>query len=184
MTEGVPRFMLVLAAIVAIVAISVGIRDHAKQQETKAPASTSTPTLADSNLRKKSTSAKTRGARKPASEEPASEGNDSTTSGPPQAIWKSPFTKAGAEATGVNDAPNTLRAQAANDEREAALGRGNRGNELGPKTTKPPVSDPNCLPLPNLTGTRDVDAYYYQNWAREYWCYDSLQSVIQSASRK
>jgi hypothetical protein len=172
MTEGVPRFMLVLAAIVAIVAISVGIRDHAKQQETKVPAITSTPTPADSNLRKKSTSAKTRRAPMP-----ASEGNDRTTSGPPQVIWKSPFTKAGAKATGVNDAPNTLRAQAANDEREAG-GRGNRVKELDPKTTKPPVSDPNCLPLPNLTGTRDVDAYYYQNWAREYWCYDSLQSAI------
>jgi hypothetical protein len=175
MTEGVPRFMLVLAAIVAIVAISVGIRDHARQQETKAPASTSTPSLADSNLRKKSTSAKTRRAPMP-----ATEGNDRTTSGPPQVIWKSPFTKAGAKATGGNDAPNTLRAQAANDEREATLGRGNRVNELDPKTTKPPVLDPECLPLPNLTGTRDVDAYYYQNWAREYWCYDS----IQSASRK
>src|SRR5579864_4960701 len=172
MTEGVPRFMLVLAAIVAIVAISVGIRDHAKPQEIKVPTITSTPTLADSNLRKKSTSAKTR--RRPT---PATEGNDRTTSGPPQVIWKSPFTKAGAKATGVNDAPNTLRAQAANDEREAALGRGNRVNELDPKTAKLPASDPKCVPLPNLTGTGDVDAYYYQNWAREYWCYDSIQSA-------
>jgi hypothetical protein len=179
MTEGVPRFMLVLAAMVAIVAISVGIRDHAKQQETKAPASTNTPTLADSNRRKKSTSAKTRRAPRP-----ASEGNDGTTSAPPQVIWKSPFTKASAKATGVNDAPNTLTAQAVNDEREAALGGGNRVNELDPKTPKPPVSDPQCLPLPNLTGMRDVDAYYYQNWARVYWCYDSIQSAIQSASRK
>jgi hypothetical protein len=27
-----------------------------------------------------------------------------------------------------------------------------------------------CVPLPNLTKPRDVDAAYYQNWAREYSC--------------
>jgi hypothetical protein len=31
-------------------------------------------------------------------------------------------------------------------------------------------ASPSCAPLPNSTKPRDVDAIYYQGWAREYGC--------------
>jgi hypothetical protein len=63
--------------------------------------------------------------------------------------------KAGAKATVVMDnGPNTVGAQAAHDD----------GNELDTIT----ACGAQSLTLPNLTKPGDVDAAYYENWAREY----------------
>src|SRR5690242_4268910 len=51
-----------------------------------------------------------------------------------------------------------------------------QANEAGKnkKMTSTRSSAGHCLPLPNKTDLADVDAPYYTNWAREYWCYDSI----------
>jgi hypothetical protein len=160
MAEGIPRFLLVLTAIVAIVAISVGIRDYGKQQkETKSPA-TGTPSVVDSKVQRQSNSAKTKRARTPRS---AADGTDAAD--------------AGANAIFVNkNAANTVRVQGAHSE-DALMDDQNNplGNKLDGKTGNPALSTKHCVPLPNVTKPEDVDAPYYKNWAREYWCYDSIQ---------
>jgi hypothetical protein len=41
---------------------------------------------------------------------------------------------------------------------------------LGPIENKRKAVPARCSPLPNSTKADDVDAPYYQNWAREYGC--------------
>src|SRR5215472_13571284 len=119
MAEGIPRFLLVLTAIVAIVAISVGIRDYRKK-ETKPPASTGTPGIVDSSAPRQTNSAKTKRAPKPRS---VADGMESQVGGE--------AADAGPNAIFVNKhAPNTVRVQAADSE-DALMD--DQNNPLGSK---------------------------------------------------
>ena len=145
--EEVPRSLLVLTGIVVLVAVYVGIRDHVK-----ADARTSTSTTAGiaskaTAVPKKTTSAKTRQARRSATEA------DATTTAPDDAGERrsgGESAKAGAEAI-ADTTPNTVGTPPAYDQVEAL-----------PRT--------HCVPLPNETKPGDVDVAYYQNWASEYGC--------------
>ena len=79
---------------------------------------------------------------------------------------------ADARAISVNDhAPNAIGAQAAPEPAEAAMNQRPRAeNELKTNVVGAAFSVPQCIPLPNSVMRGDVDAPYYENWAREYSC--------------
>jgi hypothetical protein len=151
------RLVVVMAGIVAVVAIAIGIKDYVQQ---KHPTSTSTPTIVPSktkSVQRKNTSAKTSG-RSPMSME-------GSAHAPADKVQKPLLTKT----FGNADA----KAQAAHDAAGAAMDRNNRQNrEFDTSTT--------CVPLPNLTKSGDIDAPYYENWAREYGCLLLPESPPQS----
>lgn len=165
MPDPLPRWLLVLTGIIALVAICVGIKDYVEQKN--ATAAATTPVVADANAttrRNKATSAKAIRARLSVNASPTAQvaayNMDST-------LMSEEF--ANTRTNGIfepGNGLNTLIGQAARDELEAATDPDNRvRNELH-SFAAPGASG--CLPLPNLTKPGDVDAPYYENWARTY----------------
>ena len=172
-----PRLLLALAVIVAIGAVSLGIRDYVrKKKEAEPPTSTSTPTGVHSNaltVPTKTTAANTRRSRMSATEADTSATALPVADDMEKPLSSEEFAKAGGKAiNAIDNAPNNVRARAAHDELAAAMGRKNRVcdelNTITASETARPVVALQSLPLPNLTKPGDVDAAYYQNWAREY----------------
>jgi hypothetical protein len=149
MPETVPRLLVVITGIVAVLATVVGVRDYVGRKETaKPPASASSTTVAQSipgTVRRKTASAKTRRARMSATEANTPAGLAATDTEKPIISEES------AKHDVVHDTPKNVRVQLAHYEVNAALLLA-------------------CLPLPNSTKPGDVDATYYQDWAREYGC--------------
>jgi len=170
MTETMPRSLLALTGIVALIAISVGIKDYVQQpKQAKPPTNMSTPTAVQSNAEpKKTTSAKTRHSRMSAREANAHAPAQTAADNMEKPLTSEEFADSGAAIVVIGNAPNTVGAP---DKGEAALDRNNRvSNELNTRISRSAVSAPQCLPLPNLIKSGDVDASYYRNWAREYLC--------------
>jgi hypothetical protein len=151
----------VLTVIVAIVAISIGIKDYVDQRkEAKLPANTSESTSVPSNAttHRKSNSGKIKLARMSTTEKMSPGTAKSTTDNPvtnnnevEKRLNSGEFATMGVKAIPVADnTPGTVRGRANRDGVEAALSEGQ------------------CLPLPNLTKPEDVDGKYYMNWAKEY----------------
>jgi len=158
MPETLSRPLVALTVIVTVVAISLGIKDYVEQHKKAEPsASTSTPTEVRSNARtrsRKTTSAKAMRARTSATEASAPAAAQGAADDMEKALISQESAKPGAKATVVMDnGQNTVGAQAAHDD----------GNELDTITACGAQSL-----LPNLTKPGDVDAAYYENWAREY----------------
>lgn len=170
MPESLPRPLLVLTAIVAAVALFIGVRDYLDQKkEAKLP--TTTPTVEQENVKAHSNNKKTASAKGRRAHISSSEIN---------------------RAERAANSPDQLRKQMARDEvfnadenavivldtrlsaSQAQSGRGRSGSGQNRdrqgqgdfETVFAPGSA--CMPLPNLTKPGDVDAPYYQNWAREY----------------
>ena len=163
MPDPLPRWVVALTVIVAVVAISVGIKDYLQQKNVAPPAIN--PIVADSNAKKKpkkTTLAKTRRAPMP------SETNALATTRTDAENIEKPltgeFSKPAAKAMLLTDGgPNNLIVQAAQREAEAtANGSARSRNEFNATGLSA------CLPLPNLTKPGDIDAPYYENWARAY----------------
>ena len=151
--EILTRPMVALAAVIAIVALALGIEDYVEQQNAKAPAGTVTPTLehTKSTRPKKTTSAKR--AYMSATEATA-EKSQNAADEMEKPLISEESSDAGAKASIVKEIrPNPLKAQATHDEAEAAT-HGDNGSS--------------CLPLPNGTQPGDVDAPYYFGWAGQY----------------
>jgi len=165
------RPAVALAAIVAILAIGLGIKDYVERPMTNSPAGTATPPVEHTKAitrPKKSASGKTERTRTSATEATAEE----TAQGAPAADeMQKPVTSGGsADADGkqtiaMDNEPNTLTAEA-RDQREAAIGLDNRVPNEHDTIAGPGSSA--CLPLPNGTLPGDVDAAYYFGWATEY----------------
>ena len=151
MPEFLPRILVVLTGLVAILALYVGITDYVHRRKDAVPATgESASTVVRSSaatVRKKI--AKARRARTPATElidavpRLAAQGDDTDTG--KQIVG---------EALGVAlyDAPKAHHVQPAFDRFDGTL------------------TSAACVPLPNSTKPGDVDATYYQNWAKEYGC--------------
>jgi hypothetical protein len=167
--EALPRPLVALTVIVAFVAIYVGIKDYVGQKKATSPATTSTPTAVHSNAiakTRKTAPARTRRARMAA-----------TAANPParpraaadtleQQLIRDEFADTGAKSTvSMYDGPNGIRSQAAQNE-GAAMDRNGRVHNGLDAIVVPGLKA--CLPLPNMTEPGDVDAPYYENWAREY----------------
>ncbi len=150
MPEFLPRILVVLTGLVAVIALYVGITDYLHRRKDAAPpssesASTVVPSSA-ATVRKKI--AKSRQARTLATESidavPVPAQGDDTGTGK-QIVG---------EAFGavLYDAPKAHQVQPAFDRFDGTL------------------TSAACVPLPNSTKPGDVDATYYQNWAKEYGC--------------
>ena len=159
MPESVPRLLAAITGIVAIVAIVFAVKDYLQPPKAKPPASTSTPTVIHSNAvtgHKKAKSDTTRRARVSVAEAGASATTKAAAGDTRKLIASDgavpPFTKAAAMS---DNAPESADAQDALDPLGAAMNQNGRiCYELDT--------------LPNMTKPGDVDAAYYQNWAREY----------------
>jgi Tfp pilus assembly major pilin PilA len=165
MPDPLPRWLLVLTGIVALVAIYVGIKDYVERKNRTAAATTQI--VADSNptvRHNKATSAKARRAQLSANASPTAQvaANDMDST-----LMSEEFANTSTNGIfGPGNGLNTLIGQAAHDELEAATDPDNRvRNELHSFAAPGALG---CLPLPNLTKPGDVDAPYYANWAREY----------------
>jgi len=165
MSEGVPRLLLALVLIFAIGTISLGIKDHFQEKNAKPPANTPSVQSNPISLRKK-ISAKTGRVQTPKMRQTAADD-----------MRQSPITKesgdAGSKGIFVN-AQKRVSTQATQGE-EAAM---DQNYELNRKIARRAMSPAHCLPLPNRTNLTDADAPYYKNWAREYSCYDTIQSTV------
>jgi hypothetical protein len=147
------RSISALAAVIAVVAIFVGIKDYIEQQKEKPAASTSTRMVVASKtitVPKNTTSAKTGRSRMSANKAVAPATAQAGADNMEKPLISEEFAKASAEPGADN---NTIRAQTAHDKVEAAT-----------------LSTAQCLPLPNGTKPGNVDEGYYKNWAREYLC--------------
>lgn len=156
MDEGVPRVLLALTVIVAVAAISLAIKDRFQEKNAKPPASTVSVPSNPITQRKK-ISANSARTRMPATTQT---GTDDV-----------------ANPIFVNT-PKGVSSQAAEGEVAATDQSKLLPNERDKKIANPGLSPAHCLPLPNMTNQKDVDGPYYNNWAREYWCYDTIQSTV------
>lgn len=175
MKEGIPRPVLALAAIVALVVVSIAIKDYfQKPKEAQSVASTS-PSDAQSNAKaaaKKINSTKHRRVRTSALAE-----NSVNTAYPAADDIEKPAIDR--QSVGADNAGSTLNQYAENaaadqashaDTDAAVEGHTRPGDVVKAKLVKFVFSAPKCVPLPNLVMRQDVDAPYYENWAREYSC--------------
>ena len=149
------RIVLALAAIVAVVGISLGIIDYVVKKSNP-PAST------DSAAVDRSNNSDTAAAQKKDTTAKARQGRVSATQG------KTPAQQASADEKPLisEDFADNVGAQAAQDEVEAGMDRNNRVRNI----VRPALPSKQCLPLPNGTKAGDVDAFYYKDWAKEYSC--------------
>src|SRR5215469_4425566 len=163
----VTRPVVVLAAVVAIVAIALGVKDYVERDE-NSPAGPDTPTVEQMRAithPKKGSSGKTDRTRMSATDRTAA----AQAAAAANEIEKPLFSGQSSDARStralvIENRPNPLTAQAGRDEQEAA----DRGNGApNPRDAAKPGS-PTCLPLPNGTQPEDVDAPYYFGWATEY----------------
>jgi hypothetical protein len=162
MPETMPRWLIALAGIIAVVVIFVGIRDYVQEKKARPPASTSSSTVVGPNaVLKRNASAKTRQARISASRANARTSSQTAADNAERTLISEEFAKTGPKAKVlIDNAPNTMSTR---DDEEAAMEQ-NTGVRKNLDMTKA------CMPLPNLTKPGDVDATYYRNWAREYSC--------------
>ena len=176
MNEGIPRPLLALAAIVVLAAISLGIKDHfhpSKEAQAMASANPSVAASSAAAVPKKIDSAKLRRVRVSGLRANPPDTAQSATDGIERQSVSVNYTKADAEAFIVNNhAWNTVGlAHAAHYQADATMDSRTRlGKELNAKIVKASLSAPQCVPLPNSVMHGDVDAHYYENWAREYSC--------------
>lgn len=150
MPEFIPRSLVVLTVVVAGIALWIGIRDYVGAKNRVWPAVTTGTQKAPQpyvTVRKKAFAVNKRRMQASATETNAQVSN-----------------------TGGNGAETPLIRE--------ILARGETAYN-GAKTAKvqPLLNEANsrsspheCVPLPNSTKPEDVDAIYYQGWAREYGC--------------
>ena len=164
MPDPLPRWLLALAGIVALVAICVGIKDYVQRKDADSQASALTSAVvnpAPVARHKKTTSAKTKQTRGPANELSSRSDTSLAANGTEKPLVSAEFaTLSGNEASLLGSGP-----EAASDQAEAAAMdedyRVRNHSAVFPGSSA-------CLPLPNLTQPGDVDAPYYENWAKEY----------------
>lgn len=168
MNEGIPRPLLVLAGIVVLAAVFVGVKDYFQKPRETQPTASASPSVTPSNT---TTVAKKAGSTKLRRVRISSTGNAANTSdsAADDIEGRSSSKESGEAGSETSDdyAQSTV-AQAARDGAEAAMER--QGDEINAKIVRLLFSPPKCVPLPNLVINGDVDAPYYENWAREYSC--------------
>lgn len=152
MPEFVPRFLVVVTGIVAVLALIIGIKDYVQRPNYAShTSSVDVPSAAhptDTPARKKHASGKVKRAVLSQADLSAAASNVAANSGDGLTIEGDSITSGGS-AYGL---PRIEKLHSARDESTLTL------------VTR------SCAPLPNSTKPEDVDAPYYQKWAREYGC--------------
>jgi hypothetical protein len=167
MPETLPRPLIALTVIVAALAIYTGVKDHYDQKR-QAVSAANTVSATDASAAQK-LPAKKKHLRKAAEarRRSAPAGDSGATQNPgadiAQQLVHDQFAQASAHAKlGVGNDQDA----GANAESEKAGEIRNR-KQQGSREFDASLS-PECLPLPNMTKPGDVDAPYYENWAKEY----------------
>jgi hypothetical protein len=162
-----PRIFVALTAIVAIAAISLAIKDYVQQNNAPAASTNSVTVVAPepTTAPQKSTPKKTKRARSSPTEANPTEEARAAADEVEKPLVGDELGNARANAIDGEETSNSAKAQAVDNEPDLPACN----------TAKPLLPPSESLPLPNMTKPGDVDAPYYQNWAREYWCYDSIQ---------
>ena len=174
MNDGIPRPLLALTAIVFLAALYVGVRDYFQKPREAQPTASAVVAVAQSNatsVPKKTRSPRLRRVRMSAmaanAANPAHSAEDTE-----KPFISQQSSVADAKQIGSDYAPNSEGVQAAHDKAEAAEDRPVIvGYGLRTSIVVSAFSVPQCIPLPNSVMREDVDAPYYENWAREYSCH-------------
>lgn len=174
MPETLPRPLIALTVIVAAIAIYTGVKDHYDQKKQAAAATTISE--ADASAKhdgstKKIHSRKTKGSRRAEAVAVASgatkkSGADAPASGNDIAHQLVRDEYAQASALAKAGTGSEQDAAETDGQQEQAGGMQDRKRK-GSREFDASLS-PECLPLPNMTKPGDVDAPYYENWAKEY----------------
>lgn len=149
MPEFIPRTLVVFTALIAAIALFVGIRDYVATKHKAQPTAATAQNIVQPNAgtaRKKATAKK--GRAQPSAAETTAAVADAAWDTAGKSLIKDVLMK-------VEPAPNGQRSA----EVQPVL------NEASSRS-----SSRSCAPLPNSTRPEDVDAIYYQGWAREYGC--------------
>jgi hypothetical protein len=170
MPDSMPRVALALAAIVAIVVISVAVKDYVQHEKQAKPATTvSTTTVADAKAKSRSNkSSSKRNSAKTRAQLSMSTAKASAQAA--EGVEKQPingdFAGTDAATMAMKDAdPSVSQTQLADDPIQTSDGQNRLRNQLDRLGSR---GSSTCLPLPNGTTFGDVDAAYYDNWAGEY----------------
>lgn len=179
MSDGIPRPLIALAAIVALVAIIFGVKDFVSGRKGASPSATTSapaaiqPTAESTKKvakKQKTSSAQTKRSRRSAPEANAGASAEAGTDDLSRPLISDRLANNGAEGTIAGDAASTAAAaQAGNDALEAATDRKHQPSPAA-EAARSALFVAQCVPLPNVTDPRDADGPYYQNWAREYSC--------------
>jgi len=151
MPEFIPRSLVILTAVVTLIAMFIGVRDYlATKHETRPTVSLGAKSAVqpdEISARKKIDTAKKRRAERSAAD---------TTAAVAATAW---------DATGKSLIKDMLvKVESTPNGRKIAEVQ----PVLNEANSRP--SSRASAPLPNSTKPEDVDAIYYQGWAREYGC--------------
>ena len=151
------RLILALLGILAVVVITVAIKDYVVQRrDVTATVSTTPPVAPSSDAEKRNASSKKRRARANTAGSNAAATAQADAEG-----LKEQGSDEFATATVINNAPNPASTQTPHNETNTRL-------RTASDSDGPELFAARCVPLPNLTKPGDVDGPYYQNWAKEY----------------
>jgi hypothetical protein len=161
MPETLPRPLVILTVIVALIAIFVGVKDYLDKRKSPNAQDSSTPhVVAYSSVATdaKKTPAKAKRGR-------GSEAANSARVLAAEEDMGKPMVSGefGSGRTGFGYGLGVSQA----DPNQAMLVAGTMGEEKAARVLGA-ASSSACLPLPNGTNVGDVDAPYYQNWSRVY----------------
>lgn len=160
MPENLPRPLIILAGIIAILVVIFGVRDYFQKRDNQASASVSTPTVTSPAVNaehKKAGSSKSRQRREATSDANARAATHGEEPAKRTAMTSEIF--ANADEKEINDLQETAGTRTTGKKVKSGLQQINLASER------------QCLPLPNLVQHGDVDANWYENWAREYKCF-------------
>lgn len=151
MPEFIPRSLVILTAAIALIALFIGVRDYvANKHEVRPAVSVGAPAAVQPNeasAHKKIGTAKNRRAER---------SDAQPTAAVAEAAW---------DAAGKSLIKDVLARVESTPDRGRTVEAPPIVNEAASRT-----SSRSCAPLPNSTKPQDVDALYYQGWAREYGC--------------
>lgn len=149
MPEFIPRSLVVITALIAAIALFIGVRDYMATKHTAHP----TAIVGTQSVAQPTTVARKKGATatKRRSQASAAQKN----------VSPAPTTENGTDEPLIRD----VLAKAEPDHKVV------KAAKVQPMLNEAAFRSPSsCAPLPNSTKPRDVDALYYQGWAREYGC--------------
>jgi hypothetical protein len=171
--EVLTRPVVALTAIVAIVAIALGVKDYVQAPPA---AGTGTPVIENSKTvtgpAKKAASAKSKARGRSETAVSTGETGQAAADIPEKPLINWDSVKGRSKT--LDDGPASLRAAAGGDHAEAGMHPEDGADTAGGAITQRGSSE--CLPLPNGTQPEDVDAPYYFGWATEYCGHDLSRS--------
>ena len=170
MREGVPRILLAFTAMVAIGIICLVVKDYVQEKKAPPPADNSPTVESKAKTPPKKNSAEIKRSRMFSTKAATAEDAGDEMETP---LIRDELGNVGRNAILANGEIASSQTEGEEEAIDQAQANG-IGKNKNKMITSSRSSAAHCLPLPNKTSLADVDAPYYTNWAREYWCYESI----------